>query len=187
MKKSFVIILLFLSSVFCFAQDTIKNEKKQSGQHSVYMEFFGNAGLWYSIGYDYMLNLKEKHKLSFNCGFQYFPYTDYNLVLEESVFTLSPQINYLYGKKHHLELGVGITYDLVIRYRNSVDKTATGWSVPFRIGYRYQKEDGGFFFKIAYIPAYINHYVLMPIIGDDWFMPLWAGVAIGYTFKNKKH
>ena len=63
MKKSFVIISLFLSSIFCFTQETIKNEKEQLGQHTIYGEAFGSAGLFYSVGYDYTLKLKEKRKV----------------------------------------------------------------------------------------------------------------------------
>ena len=96
MKK--LLLILFCLSVIlpndnCFAQssiDTLKAEKEPIGQHTIYAEGFGNA-YWYSIGYDYTLKLKEKHKLSFNFGVNYLDF-----------FTLAPQISYLYGKKHHL-------------------------------------------------------------------------------------
>jgi len=92
MRKSVAVILLaFFSTVFCFSQDSIDNpddEHTHRGQHTVYTELLGNAGLC-SIGYDYTLKLKEKEKLSFNCGFLY--------TGEAALF--SPQINYLQGKK----------------------------------------------------------------------------------------
>jgi hypothetical protein len=162
-------LCIFGGCNFCFSQNTVK---VRSGQHTIFAEGFGNAGLWYIVGYDYTLKLKEKHKLSFNLGVQYIPYHK-----KHYQFSVAPQISYLYGKNHHLELGVGGTYDF---YRFDDDYNI-GWIVPFRIGYRYQREKGGFFFKIAYTPIYTN----VEFLGTDgwWFMPLFAGIAIGYTFK----
>jgi hypothetical protein len=180
-------MLLWVSYSFCFSQDSNKTLK---GQHTIYTEFFGNAGLWYSVGYDYTLKLKEKHKLSFNCGFQYFPITNYfpdfppagsypKLILYGSQITISPQINYLYGKNHHLDLGIGITYDAYINHKDRKIKEGLGFMMPFRIGYRYQREKGGFFFKIAYTPIYLISIDFF----DIKFIPLFAGIAFGYTFK----
>ena len=168
MRKSVAVILLaFFSTVFCFSQDSIDDpntEHTQTGQHTVYTELLGNAGLLYSIGYDYTIKLKGKEKLSFNCGFQYF----------YGMYSLSPQINYLQGKKknHYRDLGIGVIC--------SNELTA----ILFRIGYRYQREDGGFFFKIAYTPAFTDFQLLSR---KEWrLMPIWGGVAFGYTFKNKE-
>jgi len=90
----------------------------------------------------------------------------------------------LYGKKHHLEVGIGASYLMDIIY-----PSYTGmWYIPFRIGYRYQRENGGFFFKIAYMPGFWfdRHYEEDRIIPIKDFTPYWGGVAFGYTFKNKK-
>ena len=180
--KKLLLVVFCLSFILlndnCFAQnsiDTLKAEKKPIGQHTIYAEGLGSA-YWYSIGYDYTLKLKEKHKLSFNFGVNY--------IFE---MALVPQISYLYGKKHHLELGVGAAYMMCI----SDPLYYTGrWWIPFRIGYRYQRENGGFYFKIAYMPGFSfeRHYegedVVIPIVRD--FILYWGGVAFGYTFKNKK-
>jgi len=177
--KKLSLILFCLSFILlndnCFAQssiDTLKAEKEPIGQHTIYAEGLGSA-YWYSIGYDYTLKLKEKHKLSFNFGVSYF-----------SGIFLAPQISYLYGKKHHLELGVGTAYLMDIIYPEY-----TGvWWLPFRIGYRYQRENGGFFFKIAYMPSFFFHLHneegYNSVIRE--FVPYWGGVAFGYTLKNKK-
>ena len=182
-KLSLVVFCLsfILLNDNCFAQnciDTLKAEKEQIGQHTIYAEGLGNAYWgWYSIGYDYTLKLKPKHKLSFNFGI--------NSYFVIPILTLAPQISYLYGKKHHLELGVGATYWMNIS--NPVYYTGM-WYIPFRIGYRYQRENGGFFFKIAYMPGFWfdRHYEEDRIIPIKDFTPYWGGVAFGYTFKNKK-
>ena len=176
--KKLLLIVFYLSFILlndnCFSQnniDTLKAEKEQIGQHTIYAEGLGNA-YWYNIGYDYTLKLKEKHKLSFNFGVSY-----------SFLFALAPEISYLYGKKHHLELGVGATYWMSIY--NPIDYTGF-WDIPFRIGYRYQRENGGFFFKIAYMPVFT---IQENFDGENdfrGFTPLWGGVAFGYTFKHKK-
>ena len=77
MKKLVAVIFLtFLSTVFCFSQDSIDNTDKEhthTGQHTVYMELLGNTG-FLGVGYDYTIKLKEKEKISFNCGFQFIEY-----------------------------------------------------------------------------------------------------------------
>lgn len=187
---SIILCLQFMSLINndCFAQD---NTDTKSAQHTVYVEGLGNAG-FYSIGYDYTLKLHERHKLSFKCGLGYIPEynkSDKRFMFEAFQLPIAPEISYLYGKKHHLELGVGVTcmpgFDSPVQF---IHNDGWRWSVPFRIGYRYQKENGGFFFKAAGIP------IIWLIYGQDTedsdipeklFVP-WGGVAVGYTFKHKK-
>ena len=49
-----------------------------------------------------------------------------------------------------------------------------------RIGYRYQQEEGGFFWKIAFVLLNGDFYYW----NNSQFMK-WGGVSFGYTFKNK--
>ena len=60
-----------------------------------------------------------------------------------------------------------------------------------RIGYRYQKADGGLFFKAGLTPllgAVINRYIKNPRVfyasGFEPFVYPWIGIGIGYTLKN---
>ena len=79
-------------------------------------------------------------------GFQYYPNLDVinNTYEKEKIgfyFSLSPQISYLYEKKHNLELGISGLYF----YNKRVDVTVSVFSryIITCIGYRYQKPDGG--------------------------------------------
>jgi hypothetical protein len=63
------------------------------------------------------------------------------------------------------------------------------WVLPFRIGYRYQKDNGGFFLKAAVTPLFLfwmeqetgnGEVKLEQVI----HMPF-GGVAVGYTFKSR--
>lgn len=198
MKKFLSIICFLLFMIFthdsCFAQDSIG---KQIGQHTIYAEIFGNAGTAV-IGYDYVVPFKNMHKISFNCGvFLGMPrssrYTNipegvtcYENVGWDENAIISPQISYLYGRNHHLELGIGLTYNYlnILRWIDADDDypPENYWHIPFRVGYRHQREKGGLFLKIAYTPIIID-----PFKRESRnFIPIWGGVALGYTFKNKK-
>ena len=108
------------------------------------------------------------------------------------VFSFSMQVNYLFGEKnHYLEIGTGITFPefyfpTSATITHSSEKThykyenwtiSTDFLIPLRIGYRYQRDNGGFFWKIAFVPMFSIH--------NDAFFPS-AGIAIGYTFKSRK-
>ncbi|OQB29533.1 MAG: hypothetical protein BWY08_01848 [Bacteroidetes bacterium ADurb.Bin174] len=183
---SIILCLSFILSVNnnCFAQES--TDKQQRGLHTIYVEALGNAFWGYSMGYDYTLKIQEKHKLSFKCGLGYVPEFDKeNNRFKFGVFELpiTPEISYLHGKKHHLELGVGVTFRA-----NHVPWRGWDWTAPFRIGYRYQNNNGGLFLKVAATPFiwFMNHQDTEDSEPELWkiFMPF-GGIALGYTFKSR--
>ena len=172
--KQLLSIILCLSFTLlmnnnCFAQDSTYELK---GLHTVYTEIYGNAFEGYTIGYDYALKLREKHKLSFKCGFGFVPQSD--KIFNFFDLPIATEISYLYGKEHHLELGVGVTCNANF-WSSKGGFYRADWLTPFRIGYRFQKDDGGLFLKAAATPF---------IWWNLSFMP-WFGVGLGYTFKSR--
>ena len=168
MKKIIaVLFLVFLNCTFCFAQDSIK--WYQNKQHSLFVEFFGNAFSFYNITYECSFKMAKYHKIAIGLGGTFLP-------LDGEIYHgLNPQINYLYGAEHHhIELGIGyyIWWD-----KWSIDENY----IPMRIGYRYQRDDGGFFWKIAFVLLNGNFY----FFNDSQFIK-WGGVSFGYTFKKKQ-
>lgn len=117
----------------------------------------------YNFSYDRIIFTKEKNNVSIGLGTQYFPSSD---LVRDYILSVSPQINYFYGIKHHFETGLGVVYDL-----NSKDLL-----YQIRIGYRFQKPNGGLFYKIGFTPIYINNFFGSPALF------LWGGLAIGWTF-----
>ncbi|MEP2348041.1 MAG: hypothetical protein ABJH96_09660, partial [Algoriphagus sp.] len=59
------------------------------------------------------------------------------------------------------------------------DKVVYSAIIPLRVGYRYQKPEGGFFYRVAYTP-----FVNLPVGGrEDWvFSPIFAALSIGKSF-----
>ncbi|WP_332912602.1 hypothetical protein [Algoriphagus boritolerans] len=96
------------------------------------------------------------------------------------------EVSALFGKSnHHLELGMGITSYLTrsLAFNSetfeNIDKVVFDAAIPVRIGYRFQKPEGGFFFRVGYTPV-IN----FPTGGKGgWgFDPYWAGISFGKSF-----
>ena len=188
--RNLFLILLCCCYNLCFPQNEIREDTAESKtglvQHTLFLELGGNSIYIYNITYDCSFLLGQKHKIAVASGFQYIPVDD-GFLLTKS-FGTSMQVNYLYGIKHHLETGIGITFPFFLYYDGDgafgykgshTWKTQSYFFIPIRIGYRYQKSGGGFFWKVAFVP-------LLWIEDEKLHCVPSGGVAIGYTFKNKK-
>ena len=151
------------------------------------MELGGN-GVFYSLNYDRMLVVKEKWKVAGRAGISYF--NDHIFFKEtnpRNLYTFPLEVSYLRGKQnHYLELGLGITPGFE-SYPESSFENENKPETPFtvRIGYRYQKRQGGFFLKTGFTPFFTIYSKserqqhnskgnLMPFLG----------LALGYTLKR---
>ena len=92
----------------------------------------------------------------------------------------------LWGKSnHHLEAGVGFTsfldqgVELDLDAYEASTKIAFGAILPFRLGYRYQKPGGGFFYRVAYTPFFDLPFSEKKRIS---FQLYHAGLSIGKSF-----
>lgn len=157
--------LAIVSLGFIFSS-TYGQKNNSTAYNSIYLELFGNAGYLYNISYDRIMYTKEMSSISIALGFQYFPSSD---LANDYILSISPQVNYLYGIKHHFETGFGAAFDF-----KSGDLV-----IPIRIGYRFQKPNGGVFCKIGLTPLITKSY---PIFGDGYSLVPWGGIAIGWTF-----
>lgn len=161
-------------------------------KESTYVEF-GGTGIVLSVCADRLIRVDKKRTNSFAAGFSFM-----HLPFSNGLTMLGVPISYnvLFGKReNHFELGFGLTTmfqeETNVTY-NSIDyyRYVRFYSVP-RIGYRYQKPEGGFFFRIAFTPvisyldvdragAYLeyptNSYNALPF-------PLF-GVCLGHTHKK---
>ncbi len=139
----------------------------------------------YSLNYDRILISKEKWKFSGRLGFGYF-FDRYN---RHSVLNFPSEFTFLIGKsKHFFETGLGVTY-----YVFTVPKEeyyyweAEHYSYLFsRFGYRYQRPQGGFFFKAGLNVACALTENSRYAFYYSEFVWVYGGVGIGYTFKQRK-
>ena len=174
-------LLFSLLNLSFFAQETYVmkpphdyslNPAKTAG----FIELGGNAGL-YSLNIDRIYFYREKLKISARVGCA----INMNSIYYEPIIVL--ENNFIFFKKpHHLELGLGGT--LQRRYNEKPNQPDVyQWEnilfSVWRCGYRYQKQDDGFFFRGAVTPIVMSNDALG--FHPDYFQ-LWAGFSIGMSF-----
>ncbi|MBC6368054.1 hypothetical protein [Algoriphagus sp. AK58] len=187
MKKSLqkfgicLFILVFSSHFSVFAQS---EPESFTAKHAVYLEVGGSSGR-YAINYSKIFHQNGKLKLNASAGFSMWrnELKDFKTIWLPVV---PLEVSALYGKsKHHLEMGFGFTslLDRGLEFKSESlelkDRVAIDAFIPLRVGYRYQKPDGGFFFRIGYTPI-IN---FPPRTGGNWsFYPYHVGISFGKSF-----
>ena len=181
-----LVLVGMLISCFCYAQDAAESSKQSISKNTLFVEGMGNS-LVYGLNYDRILINKEKWKFTGRLGFSYF----YQRHDQYSIFNFPSEFSFLIGKsKNFFETGVGATYyfeTIPQAYASSQDKIAQYAYLFTRLGYRYQRPQGGFFLK-----AGLN--IVFPLTEDSKYVFLYSefiwiygGVGIGYTFKPKKN
>lgn len=153
MKKLFVILIICLLTYSSFCQD--RNTKWDVTKNSIYFELAGN-GLLFSINYERLFPLGEYTGLATRIGF-----AEAVDIFDGTFHPMLPlEINFIFGKRHCLEFGVGPTFDLGLWDGERV------YAYFGRAGYRY-RGDNGFLFRFA------------PMLANEVF---WLGMSIGYSF-----
>ncbi|MCK4344070.1 MAG: hypothetical protein KAX05_02205 [Bacteroidales bacterium] len=164
--KGTLLIVVFLLTNVLFAQTTFSNNEKRIlninkpneniewKKNSFFLELGGNA-FFYSLNYDRLIHTEESLQISSRIGISH-------------LGIIPIQLNLLIGgSSHHFEFGIGV---LISIEDQNVLPTGT-------IGYRYQKLDGGFLFRIGITPIRILGFAIY----DPHVIP-WAGLSLGYSF-----
>jgi hypothetical protein len=187
LKKYVILIFIICSVALIKAQvkddDYVLSQphdySKYPARNANYIELLGNGGL-YSINFDHIFLYKDKFKISGRVGASVFPvgyHVEQSYVIEtDFIFFKNP---------HHLEVGPGLTLQ---RKYNPVCSDTTGatyaweniWFGMLRIGYRFQKQEDGFFFRFGLTPIFYRKYnCATDIPPSNWF---WLGAAVGVSF-----
>ena len=160
-----ILSVLVLRTACAFTGD---NDNLFSKRNAVYLGLFGNSFFYPHISYDRILYAKENFQWVVGSGF----WVAGGNFDKSRDLILSPQSSFMLGRKHHLEAGLG--YSLAL-YNLSDSQDNNDYAIMMRIGYRYQKPDGGFFFRTGFTPSLRNS------IFSAQFFP-WAGISIGGSF-----
>ncbi|REG94539.1 hypothetical protein [Algoriphagus antarcticus] len=182
-NSSLLLVLIFAIAISFGARAQTETETF-TAKNAVYLEVGGSSGR-YAVNYSKIFHQKGKLKLNASAGFSM--WRNEKLDSKTSWLPVIPlEVTALYGKSnHHLEMGFGFTsflstsLKLVSETFEFRDKVVFGAFIPLRVGYRYQKPEGGFFFRVGYTPI-ID---FPPRTGGNWsFNPYWAGVSFGKSF-----
>ena len=166
----FTFLTILTTNIRCFAQPGI-----HEANTSYYVELGGNA-LSYSINIDHLIRIQKVFAVAPRTGFSYTP----DLLDDKFGITSFPfELNGLIpvsGQSHFFELGPGFTYLLIFGRITTKDN---GGILTFRLGYRYQRTDGGFMFRAGLLQ--MTHR-----FGDFSFNGkstlTWAGISCGFAF-----
>ncbi len=170
--KTYRFVLLFAglfvwlgcTNVLYAQTDDAMTDKLQT-KNSLYLELGGNA-LVYSINYDRVLT----DAFSARIGIGFYSLDD-DFGDTASLTGIPITAHYLLGKGNsRLELGAGLvvlTGKADLGGVSTSDATVLGTGV---FAYRFQKPDGGVFFKAGFTPLFQG----------GTFIP-WFGISIGYT------
>jgi hypothetical protein len=192
MKRTVGIAVFFMSVFSVFSQE--KNTINIVEQNTIYAEAFGQ-GFCYSINYDRLFNTEKRFKNSFTAGFVYVPES---MGFGDGIYLGIPvSYNWLLGKKsHHFELGIGLT-SLLVNPNSNVGTDSYTYMTP-KIGYRFQRPNGGLFFRATVTPmiailnvssikynneTYRQFSTLNNVAGLGYAAFPWPGLSMGYTFK----
>jgi hypothetical protein len=170
MKSKLNHVLLLLTFLSLTNENIFAQPDSMKARNTIFIECLGN-GFIGSINYDRVFFLK-KQKMSWRAGFSFLPQKG------NSPKLLFPfEVSFLFGKQHHFETGFGLSY---IYEGITIEPTAVGIFGGVA-GYRFQKPDGGFFFKGGFSIILLHNFG-----GDPDFVPFWPHLSLGYTFKNNK-
>jgi hypothetical protein len=142
------------------------------GCNLVYIELAGPGG-YGSLNYERILFSVSEIQLGVRCGVSTYHVKDYTNNFNPDIL-IPISINGYYGNVHKLQVGVGQTFANIV-HAGSADfepVRKTNFHTYFSIGYQYQMNSNGVFFRIAYTP----------VIEFNSYFRHWAGVSAGYTF-----
>lgn len=157
------------------------NAQSRSAKTAIYTELFGNAGL-YSINVE--RHLLEKLNIRVGLGSWSNPRGELG---EMNFLTIPVMFNSLFGNRNSkLELGTGLlliwkNFDPENKVFSGVeDNNDTLANITGVLGYRFQKPDGGFMFRVGITP-------FLPLSTDESAFPkpgfsVGAGISAGYGF-----
>ena len=173
-----LILILTLAEVNIFGQNFNK-------RNTVYGELLGTSGSILSIHYDRIFYESNKLYFDLTAGFGYFP----SINNSDSILGIPVSLNLITGKNnHHFELGVGLTYNSglfkeEIKIGNEIISSNSLIAIynTYRIGYKYQKPDGGLFIRANVTPFIrIKTIKEIPSMTVSKFFPN-IGLGIGYS------
>ncbi|GAB2621276.1 hypothetical protein [Belliella aquatica] len=192
--KSFQNRFMFFTSIILllFSQfDAIAQEEAETftAKNSIFVDLKANA-LQHAVNYGRIIHQNNKLKIAASVGFS-LRYRQPSEPIHSGYLTpvIPAEITAFLGRdKHHFEFGAGFFTILNRRFLLDPDQAGelqekTYWDsfVMARIGYRYQKPEGGFFYRVGYTPtlAFYNSGISENPIQ---FFPFGLGISLGKSF-----
>lgn len=168
--KLIVLLIALQLCVFTFSQEL--KDSIVPANNIVGLEIGGSAFLG-SFNYERIFYLSEKNKIA--TGVSLMAANCYDRVYS----TVGHRISYLYGKKHHLEIGG--TYNLFAVFDDKSGAQIGGAvrGLTAKVGYRYQKPEGGLMFSASALLFNCND--VSSGFSGSVYLP-WFALGMGWGF-----
>lgn len=183
---SLVVVLLVISQNKAFTQ---ADAEVFTAKNAVFVELLGNSA-GYGLNYGRIFHQKNRMKISGSVGFSALYQKPVEFVHSSYwIPAFASEVTAFFGKsRHHLEYGAGFfTFqDRDFIFDTSVPgnhREEAYWdaTINARIGYRYQKPEGGFFFRAGYTPM-VSFFNSKNAEKPVDFFPFGVGISLGVSF-----
>jgi hypothetical protein len=140
-------------------------------QHAVFFELGGN-GYWYSVNYERQTN----RGLMIRAGVCYIP----------THYVVPVMVGKLFSwRAHHLDVSGGLDYAYNHQRMNNIPTKVSYLALTSFLGYRYQRWDQKFFFRVGFTPIW-EFYNSDPYTSNISPFYAWGGVGAGLRFAGAK-
>jgi hypothetical protein len=157
------LILSFFILLYCCTAFSQQNKA-----YGIYLELGGNAS-FYSFNYDKEFLLREYYRMTWRAGLGVFP-NEIPVTTRDYHVATPLTVNFLYGRRDHFaEISAGQMCYLSV-------ESPPALSAVGNVGYRYQPDKGGYFFRIGFTP-------FLQFVPELKYYN-WAGISIGYTWRK---
>lgn len=185
-----LILLLMVAQNGLFAQT---DKGAQGNTFTSKNTLFGEFSIpfsTYSLNYGRIIHQKDKLKIAVNAGFSMLYRNRSEPVSSYWAPFIPLEITSLWGRSHHhFEIGLGFYatrdkyYLIDENYPNNIkEESYWGKSIVPRIGYRYQRPEGGLFIRAGYTPSFDFESIKGAADKKVSFFPFALGIGIGFSF-----
>lgn len=160
-------------TLFLFVLTATAQTDSTKSKHILYGEG-GGIGGYGSLNYENVFFSKGLFRLSARVGLGTYRVLDFQNHFNPDL--IIPVALYgMVGKTHFAEIGFGqaIASTVQVNIENLQPARRVNLHANFSMGYRFQREKGGFFFRLSYSPL-IEYYQTFRH---------WGGISVGYIFK----
>lgn len=167
----FIFLLGLLLILFCQYTFSQKDSSLQA-KNLIYIEG-GGIGGYGSLNYERVLLSRKKFNVGARVGISTYHIYDYTNSMNPDILILT-SLNGSYGLNHKIEIAIGETTSNIV-YADQINfmpYRKTNFHTHFSLGYKYQKNTRGLFFRIAYTPLFELNKTYRN----------WMGVSLGYSF-----
>lgn len=169
--KKYKIFLLSFFLLITYLSVCLGETPEKVPNNILFAEGFGYGG-YGSVNYEYIFLRKKNFTFSSRIGIGSYHIWDFTNRFNPDII-LPIGINAFYGKKHHVEFGIGQIISSMIQTNLDLQpKRKNQLNGGISIGYRYQKDTGGFFLRLFY----------SPIFEKNKSFRQWGGTSIGFVF-----